>query len=305
MTDDFLDRFFARSAQRPKGPAVANPSLTDPLGLQLLLSVVLELDAANVTRALRNYHTDMSDATAELFEATPTDAHPGSQYLGLLAWKRHVVKLVGINAPMPEGALNACVQPAHYSAQVKKLAYAHKSHLLLYYAGYERDPLEQYVALAAAAGSLACFGASFVLNETARTAVPAEMLQSDEENAGDMLGFLRSFPLPFLYCGLVKLEVEDTPGVWMRSYGAHRFGLPDFAFRAPGHDHGTAVFQLFSALFAYLRDSGRQMAPGHTMQVGEDLLQLRARAPQEWYLQSDGEMLVVEPIAQAASARKH
>ena len=168
---------------------------------------------------------------------------------------------------------------------------------MLYYVGYELDPLEQYVALAAATGAVAYFGAAFVLNETARTAVPAPVLHPHEEDAGDMLAALRGFPLPFLYCGFVKLEVEGEPGVWMRTYGCHRLGLPDFAFRAANHDLGSATFETFSNMLAYLRASGKQFAPGDTMQVGDDVyLRLRARDPQEWYLESEGEMLVAERI---------
>jgi hypothetical protein len=301
VADDLLDRFFGRGVPRLGGPPVANPRLADPVGMQLLFDVPLELDAGEVAKALRDYHPDMAQATAELAAVPPPErsAPHGIEpsYMGLLAWDRHVVKLVGFPGPMPETAVKACVQPAHFNAQFKTLAYEHKSHVMLYYVGYDHDPLEQYVALAAAAGSVGYFGASFVLNETARTAVPAAVLHPHEEDAGDMLAALRGFPLPFLYCGFVKLEVEGTPGVWMRTYGAHRVGLPDFAFHAPGHDHGTSVFELFSNLLAYLRRSGKQFAPGHTMQVGDAaFVRLRARRPEEWYLESEGEMLVAERV---------
>ena len=45
-----------------------------------------------------------------------------------------------------------------------------RGHVLLYYKGYETAPLEQYVALAAIAGTLIDQGATAVLNESARTA---------------------------------------------------------------------------------------------------------------------------------------
>ena len=298
MADDLLDRFFGKGVPRPGGPPVANPRLADPIGLQLLLDTPLELEAAEVTKALRDYHPEMAGATAELFAVPAKDgATDEPAIMGLLAWDRHVVKLVGFAAPMPADAVKACVQPAHFDPQFKRRAYDHQSHVMLYYVGYELDPLEQYVALAAAAGSVAYFGASFVLNETARTAVPAPVLHPHEEDGGDMLAALRGFPLPFLYCGFVKLEVEGEPGVWMRTYGCHRLGLPDFAFRAPNHDLGSATFEVFSNMLAYLRATGKQFGPGNTMQVGDDVyLRLRARRPEEWYLESEGEMLVAERV---------
>jgi len=301
MADDLLDRFFGKGVPRIGGPAVANPRLTDPVGLQLLFDVPLALDAEEVAKALRDYHTDMAEATTELFAVPPEK--PVLQgiepaLMGLLAWDRHVVKLVGFTSQMPEAAVKACVQPAHFDPEFKKLAYDHKGHVMLYYAGYDHDPLEQYVALAAAAGAVAYFGATFVLNENARTAIPSAVLHPHEEDGGNLLASLRGLPLPFLYCGFVKLEVEGTPGVWMRTYGCHRFSLPDFAFHAAGHELGSATFELFSNLLAYQRQSGKQFGPGHTMQVGDGVyLRLRARTMEEWYLESDGEMLVADRIA--------
>jgi hypothetical protein len=302
MADDLLDRFFGKGVPRIGGPAVANPRLADPVGMQLLFDCPLELDAGEVTKALRDYHPDMAEATAELYAVPPLEKPaPGGiepSLMGLLAWDRHVVKLVGFATPMPADAVKACIQPAHFDPEFKKIAYEHESHVMLYYAGYDHDPLEQYVALAATAGAVAYFGATFVLNETGRTAVPAAVLHPHDEDGGNVLASLRKFPLPFLYCGFVKLEVEGTPGVWMRTYGCHRFGLPDFAFRAPGHEAGSVTFEWFSNLLAYLRHSGKQFAPGDTMRVGAaDYLRLRPRAQEEWYLESEGEMLVAERIS--------
>ena len=298
MADDLLDRFFGKGVPQLGAPPVANPRLADPVGLQLLFDDVFALDANEVTLALRDYHSDMATATAELFAVPPK---PGASdepaVMGLLAWERHVIKLVGFTSPMPADAVKACVQPAHFDPQFKQLAYDHKSHIMLYYAGYELDPLEQYVALAAAAGAVAYFGASFVLNETARTAIPAAVLHPHEEDADDMLAALRGFPLPLIYCGFVKMEVEGELGVWMRTYGCHRLGLPDLALRGAGHEETPVCFELFGNLLAYLRTSGKWFAPGDTLRIEDDTyLRLRARTPDEWYLESEGEMLVADRI---------
>ena len=283
MADDLLDRFFGRGAPQLGGPPVANPHLGDPVGLQLLFNEPLALDADEVQKALRDYHAEMAEATAELYAVPPADkpAAPDDTdpaLMGLFGWGRHVVKVVGFTAPMPADAVKACVQPAHFDPQFKKLAYEHHSHVMLYYVGYDHDPLEQYVALAAAAGSVAYFGASFVLNETARTAVPAAVLHPHEEDDGNMLAALRRLPLLLIYCGFVHFEVEGTPGVWMRTHGCHRFGLPDFALRGDDPKLIQFTFELFNNLFEYLRESGNRFVPDCRFQLDDDLF-FRLPAP--------------------------
>jgi hypothetical protein len=297
MADDLLDRFFGKGTPRPGGPPVANPRLTDPVGLQCLFDIPLDLPADGLQVAIRDYHPELAQATVELYNVPPGakqgDLEPS--IMGLVAWERHVIKLVAFPTPMPADAVRACVQPAHFDAQYKEIAYRHQAHVMLYYAGYETDPLEQYVALAAVAGVLVMFGAVFTLNENARTAIPAPVLMPHEEDDGNMLAALRGLPLPLIYCGFVKLEVEGQEGVRMRTYGCHRFGLPDLALRAADHQSARFTFELFSNALAYLRTSGHQFAPGHTMQVGDDMfLRLRSRTTEEWYLDSEGEMLVAE-----------
>ncbi len=309
MADDLLDRFFGRGVPQLGGPPVANPRLDDPVGLQLLYGEPLALDAAEVQKALRDYHADLAGATAELFAVPPGDrpakadgAEPA--LMGLCAWDRHVVKVVGFTTPMPADAVRACVRPALLDPQFKQLAYDHQAHVMLYYAGYDRDPLEQYVALAATAAALAYFGGTFVLNETGRTAVPAAVLHPHEEDNGDMLAALRRLPLLLVYCGFGHFEVEGTPGVWMRTHGADRFGLPDFALRADNRELIRFTFELFNNLFAYLRESGNRFVPDCRFQLDDDLFfRLRARTPDEWYLESPGEMLVAERITAAEATR--
>jgi hypothetical protein len=84
----------------------------------------------------------------------------------------------------------------------------------------------------------------------------------------------------------------------MRTYGAHRFGLPDLARRAADHAETPFCFELFGNLLAYLRTSGKWFAPGDTIRIADDTyLRLRARTPGEWYLESEGEMLVADRIS--------
>ena len=299
MTSDSLNRFFGQGRPTPGGPPVANTRIEHPPSLQVVFDAIPELDADALTLALRSYHSELAAASAEFF-ASPRTAEPGDEGVppdiyGLFGWGRHVVKLIGFNSPMPKEVVETCVRPAHYEDEVKQLAYTHTAHAILYYAGYDGDPLEQYVAVAAVAGCLARFGAVAVLNETAHTSVPAIVLLPDEADDLDILTAIRGLPLPFLFAGFVKLEIEEEPGVWMRTYGAHVLGLPDLALRAEGHHQGTFAFHAFANMLAYLRESGKSFIPGDSMQVGErTFFTLRERTEAEWYLESDGEMLVCE-----------
>lgn len=294
---DFLDRFFGRAAP---GAMTANVALETPLGLQLLFPAPPDADADALALALRGFHPELASAQVELFpvptdKAAPHETPPSA--LGLVGWGPHVVKLVAFAAPMPPEVVEACVRPAHFDDDLKRAAYAHRGHVLLYYAGYHPDPLEQYVALAAAAAALGRFGAVVTMNEPARAAIPAVALLPHDGDADDALESLRALPLPLLYAGFVKLEVDGQPGVWMRTFGCELLDLPNLALRADGHHEGTFVFEVFGNMLDYLRRSGKTLAVGDELQVGDDeFLRVRLRTDDEWYLDAGGEMLVCDRV---------
>jgi hypothetical protein len=296
------DRFFGKSEPQLGGPVVANPRLTDPPSFQLLFSVPLVLDANSLTQALRDYHPELAQATAEFLtfsqQTSATDSSSNSPtILGLAGWGRHAIKLVGFNTPLSATKVKECVQTSHYQQDLKEEAYRHVAHVVLHYAGYEPDPLEQHVALAAVAASLANFGAIVVMNETAHTSIPAMAFQPHEEDQGDTLSAIRNLPLPIIYAGFVLIEIEDVPGVWMRTYGCHAFRLPDLALWAEHHHQASSILDLFSNMLNYLRSSAKSFAPGDTMGIGDgQFFQFRARTTDEWFLESGGEMLILETI---------
>ncbi|KRA03198.1 DUF4261 domain-containing protein [Achromobacter sp. Root565] len=291
-----FSRFFGRK-EEPTGAAdptdstalLANPDIAQPLSLQVLFAAPLAISESALAEALRAYHPTMKDARAEI-------AHDMPEFLGMAGWDKHVVRLVGFNAPYPKDALETCVAPSHYPAALKDEVRAHVSHIILYYAGYETDPLEQYVALAAVAGALANFKALAVLNEHAHTSLSAGVF-ADESLGDESMELLRTLPLNMLYCGFVKYEVEGVQGVWMRTYGADAFGLPDFAALATGHDEGEMYSTMFNNIMSYMLESGAVLAAGHTMQIGEDAyMKLREPAKEEYYLDGPGQVLVAEII---------
>ncbi len=268
-----FSRFFGKKEEGDRETQlVANPEIEDPLSLQVLFEDRFRFEPGAVAKGLRSYHPSMARARCEV---APELSQKGTVF-GLAGWGKHVIRLVGFDLPMPAEAVETCVAPSPYPRELKERARAHASHLLLYYAGFESGPLEQYVALAAVAGVLARSGAIVVLNGAAHTSLPAAAL-SDQDVEGDILDVLRTLPLPILFCGFVKYDVEGVDGVWMRTYGAHLFGLPDFAAHAEGHHEGQKYFDVFSNILTYLRESGASIEAGHTLQIGEEEF-LRFRA---------------------------
>lgn len=287
-----FSRFFGRQdgSSPDNTELVAKPGIDNPLSLQVVFAQPLRIAEAPLTAALRRYHPSMGDARCDI-------ANEVEQFFALVGWGSHVVKMVGFDHPFPADALENCVAPAHYPQQVKDEVRQQTSHILLYYAGHETDPLEQYVALAAVAGALAGFGALAVLNETAHTSLPAAVF-ADEDMGEHSLEILRDLPLTMLYCGFVKYQVEGVHGVWMRTYGSDAFGLPDFAALAAGHHEGQRYMDIFNTVLGYLIQSGAHMEAGHTMQIGEtELMRLREPAEGEYYLHGPERVLVAEIIA--------
>ncbi|MEN5158735.1 DUF4261 domain-containing protein [Achromobacter spanius] len=286
-----FSRFFGRNEESADSAALlANPDIAQPLSLQVLFAEPLAITEAALADALRGYHPTMAKARAEIAPDMP-------EFLGMAGWDKHVVRLVGFNAPYPKDALEACVAPSHYPAAMKDEVRAHASHIILYYAGFETDPLEQYVALAAVAGALTGFRALAVLNEHAHTSLPAGVFAA-ESLGEESMDLLRTLPLNMLYCGFVKYDVEGVQGVWMRTYGGDAFGLPDFAALAAGHDEGEVYSTTFNNIMSYMLESGAELAAGHTMQIGEDAyMKLREPAKEEYFLDGPGQVLVAEIIS--------
>ncbi len=275
----------------------------DPQSFQLLFPGPLDLDADGLEIILRDYHPAFEAVRVELGEVKANPAlaalvsadGPPASVLGEIVWPAHRILLAGFDAPMPHGPVAACVPTAMMPDELKADAIAHGAHVLLYHAGDHPDPFERCVALGAVAGALARFGAVVTLNEEARAAVPAFDLTP--EDGEDILATLRGLPIPYLYGGFAKLDVGDPDRPWARTFACHRLGLPDLARHLPGHDRTAETFKLFGGLLGYLRTTGERFQPGDTLDLGDGKLTLRAPAEREWWLESPGETLVVEPGA--------
>lgn len=297
----FFDRFSGTVSPAPVGElAAAPPGEEAPLSFQLLFPSLLDLNADALTAVLRD-HPAAAKASVELVAvadvpgaaALVTGDGPPAAVVGLLGWGQHVIKLVGCDAPMPYGPVEVCVGPAMMAPEFKQEAARHRAHVLLYYAGTDADPLEQYVALGYAAGALARFDAVAILNEEARAAIPAPDLIPDDGE--DILKTLRELPLPYLYGGFVRMDAGDPERPWVRTFANHRLGLPNLARHLGGHNETSHAFRLFAGMLGYLRQMGETFIAGDEIDLGGDgKLRMREPTESEWFLDSEDTMLVVE-----------
>jgi hypothetical protein len=257
------------------------------IALTLLLSETPPLDADGVRELVSSFDEALGDTSVDVAQ------DPAGRACLAVRFGRHEVYLRGVDGPIPEPLVEPCIQLAHYDADDKETARAHRAALFCEHAPTE-DPLSGFVAVAAVAGALAPIGASTVVNLGARTSVPAALLAKDRP---EMLEHLRRLPPPLLYAGFAKYVVEGVPGVWMRTHGAPVLGLPNLARHARGHEQGSETFALFSDVMLYLLETRVEMAPGDVAQVGEDRFTLvRGPRPDEDFLIDEGEALVIDVL---------
>ena len=286
----FIERYTA--AARPGGP----------LSLQVVFPGALPLDAVQLARFVRGYAPEMAEAVVELVRAADVpgvrdlvgEAGPAVAVVGLVSWGGHVVKVAGFDAPMPYGPIASCVDPAMMPPEVKADAAEHQSHALLYHAGPETDATECYLALTGVAGALASLGATAVLNEEARTAVPGfDLIPEPEE---DIYATLRKLPLLYLFAGFVRTNVGAPDRPWIRTFGCHQFDLPDLAIQANGLGEASTIFRWFNGMLNYLRATEASFAPGQVIDLGDGVkLTLREPHPTEDdFLFAPATMLVLE-----------
>jgi hypothetical protein len=264
-----------------------------PAGLQLLTDRHAPEDILAVEQCVQLFHHELTNAKVEWLSvqemALPSE-NPGPplDYLGLISWGKHVVKVMAFNSPMPSPPLSRTLAHTQFvPQQIKEVAGKHKAHWLFDYAGKEEHPTERFAATAMIVGAIANFGGIVALNEEARACIPASALQPENDDE-DIMQVLRELPIPYLYGGFAKMELSDPPGaVWYRTFQNARFGLPNLAM-AGAHDSFTNTFQLFTALLKYLDQTKLEIAVGEKIRVDEDnYYQTRQPSEAEWYLDSE------------------
>ncbi|WP_334326818.1 DUF4261 domain-containing protein [Gilliamella apicola] len=285
-----FSRFLGKKSESKQmdNSIVANPDIDSPVGLTIVFKGALDINNDILLTQFKSIDPTIKDIRYEI----PFGQLEEGICL-LVSWGKHVIRIYGLNAPYPKDVLELCVTPANYSQEIKQQIYESDSHLLLYYVGYEQDVLEQYLALTHLAACFEQFNALAVINEVAHTSLPVNFINAlASENDGlSTLGAC----LPLLFCGFVKYEIENIKGIWMRTYGANIFGLPNFAVLANSYEESDYYFDMFSNILNYLRQSKATMNPGDTMEMDENrMMSLRVPKDDEYFLKDQGDLLVIE-----------
>ena len=285
-----FSRFFAKKTESKQmdNSIVPNPDIENAISVSIVFSGALNINNDELLAKLKSIDPTIKDIRYE----TPFGQLEEGMCI-LVSWGKHVIRVFGLNAPYPKAVLETCVAPASYSQEIKQQVYESDSHLLLYYVGYEQNVLEQYLALTRLAVCFEQFNALAVINEDAHTSLPINFINelASEKDGLTTLGEC----LPLLFCGFVKYEIENIKGIWMRTYGANKFGLPNFAALANSYEKSEYYFDMFSNILNYLRQSQVTMNPGDTMEMGENrMMSLRVPQDDEYFLKDQGDLLVIE-----------
>ncbi|WP_294893034.1 DUF4261 domain-containing protein [uncultured Gilliamella sp.] len=285
-----FSRFFGKKTESKQmdNSIVPNPDIENAVSVSIVFSGALNINNDELLAKLKSIDPTIKDIRYE----TPFGQLEEGMCI-LVSWGKHVIRVFGLNAPYPKAVLETCVAPASYSQEIKQQVYESDSHLLLYYVGYEQNVLEQYLALTRLAVCFEQFNALAVINEDAHTSLPINFINelASEKDGLTTLGEC----LPLLFCGFVKYEIENIKGIWMRTYGANKFGLPNFAALANSYEESEYYFDMFSNILNYLRQSQAIMNPGDTMEMGDNrMMSLRAPQDEEYFLKDQGDLLVIE-----------
>ena len=285
-----FSRLFGKKSESKQmdNSIVPNPDIDSAVSLSIVFKGVLNIDNDKLLTKLKSIDPTIKDIRYEI---------PFGQLEEgiciLVSWGKHIIRIFGLNAPYPKDVLELCVTPASYSQEIKQQIYESDSHLLLYYVGYEQDVLEQYLALTHLAACFEQFNALAVINEDAHTSLPVNFINALASENDGLTTLVACLPL--LFCGFVKYEIENIKGIWMRTYGANKFGLPNFAALANSYEESEYYFDMFSNILNYLRQSQATMNPGDTMEMGDNrMMSLRAPQDDEYFLKDQGDLLVIE-----------
>jgi len=296
----FFDRIFGRKSRKSgRWSASASAHLQSP-GILLLLKHLPALDADAVCKALSAIEPLKLPAKyASRLAADDKPAPEGAEnvFFGRFEFDSHVIDVVGLNSPAPAAIFERTVEASAWTGEGRESMLQHKAHCVLMHQGGGSNPLEKHIALfklAAALGGEQCAG---VLNEPGWTCAPAQVVR--EFAKPEMLRACRDQIPPIVFTGFIKFM--DDNGIWFATKGHHMFGAPDFVLRGNEADKPSEVLDLFMNIFLYVIGSDRDLQPGHTMQIADEIYlrfgKLDADNPHNDVLQGPGRTLTITRIS--------
>lgn len=260
--------------------------------LAVLFAEVPALDAEALAAALVATDPSMArrSVAVELMDGVPAGTAAGrARWDGI-----DQAQITGLGWPSPSAATETVVEMALFGPDLKDAVRAHRACVIVGYAGDASDRRAAFGATLIAATAVAAMpGALVVANEQAHTSFPARAFVDLARKGGH--DALMSFPRLLLACGFGKIEIEGVGGVWMRTFGAPAFGIPNLAMKATSHDQSADAMDVFSLVLDYVEGSGAVLRAGDTMTVAGRAVRLRAPVPGEKWLDIDAPVIVLEP----------
>jgi len=210
------------------------------------------------------------------------------------------LRVVSIDAPLPQAVIDQCLPVAHLHPEQKERLASHRAHALVVLEGTAPPGVDGLVDLyrtawALRGGDPGDGGASMlgVMNAVTWMCLTTEML--GQTMSPEFVAAVRASPAESLalWLGFVKLFKPDG-STWLVTRGGSLVGLPDLAWLAHDLEETDTVFAMFASVLDYAFTSGMRLAVGHTLDLSERPIQLRA--PYE-YVDYIGEgTLVLEPV---------
>jgi hypothetical protein len=238
---------------------------------------------------------DPAAVEASLGEGASVD---GTESLLQVHWPDRSVRVVSLDAPLPKAVIDQCLPVAHLRPEQKEELASHGAHALVVHEGTAPPGVDGLVALYRTAWALregdsddgprSMLG---VMNAVTWMCLTEEML--GQTMSPEFVAAVRASPAESLalWLGFVKLFKPDG-ATWLVTRGGSLVGLPDLAWLAKDLDETDAVFSMFASVLDYAFTSGSRLAVGHTIDLSERPLKLRA--PYEYVEYIGEDTLVLE-----------
>lgn len=246
---------------RPEQPATQEGEGPSKLSLMLLYDRRPALQQASLaTEIKQRLGAAVTDVTL---------VGEGGSFLGNVAFGDEEIMVACLDMPFPEQVLKPILAVCHFPEAAKAELLHSQVHILLSYKGTSTSSIEQFdrmYQVMAAMQQLAP-GALSMMNESAMTAHPANMIPNVSQERAQLAGPSMPFGSWLAWSGACVKYILDANTIWFVTKGNHQFGLPELAF-CGGPKDGNDTMALFNGLFAYMYFYKAVLLPGHTADLG-------------------------------------
>lgn len=172
----------------------------------------------------------------------------------------HSLELIEIAAPAP--GLDEMIQFTRMDNASLASLQSQTSHILCFYKGEEKDPVEIMLVLFRFGAALLPHGMLGAIHGDGWQCFPPQAFTAMQDPA--VVAQYRGGGAPLMLCN--RIPFRSPEGTWWASKGNHVFGVPDFAFWDDRTIGVETVNTLFLSLFEYIRQ-GAIVRPGETMEM--------------------------------------